>query len=116
MTTVLWIAGDAILGVLFLGSGYFLLRFIREKVPQARDISDEVILDRYAEDSKDNRIWTLPLKVRSGEAEYREFFRLYQAKLLYRIHIWLLRVDNRVFATYNRLRGKDESDTNSSVT
>jgi hypothetical protein len=115
MNSILWIFVDSLSGVLFLGTGYLLWGFLREKVPQALLIPDGVIFERYSEDVRKNKLWILPLKVFSGEIQYGEFFRQYSAKILYRIHISLLRMDNRIFATYNKVRSPGDTTEDTEV-
>ena len=104
MTSIALILADVLSGILFLASGVFLWRFVRERIPQALAIPDETILERFREDAKKNRLWTLPLKVLYEEVHFWKFLHLYRARMFYRIHIRLLRLDNRVLAKYNRLK------------
>ncbi len=116
MTSIALILADVLSGILFLASGVFLWRFVREKIPQALAIPDETILERFREDAKKNRLWTLPLKVLYEEVHFWKFLRLYRARMLYRIHIRLLRLDNRVLAKYSQLKSADEEVAEDSTT
>src|SRR3989338_2435693 len=116
MTSIALILADVFSGILFLASGVFLLRFLRERIPQALAIPDEIILERFREDAKKNRLWTLPLKVLYEEVHFWKFLRLYWARILYRIHIRLLRLDNRILAKYNRLKNEGEEEAEDSTT
>lgn len=115
MTNITLILTDVLSGILFFASGVFLWRFVREKIPQALLIPDETILERFREDAKKNRLWTLPLKVLYEEVHFWKFLRLYRARMLYRIHIRLLRLDNRVLAKYNRLKNEGEEGADDSM-
>lgn len=106
---------DAFSGILFLASGVFLWRFVRERIPAALAIPDEIVLERFREDAKKNRLWTLPLKVLYEEVHFWKFLRLYWTRMLYRVHIRLLRFDNRVLANYNRLRSAGEEASEEEV-
>ncbi|KKW18536.1 MAG: hypothetical protein A2131_00630 [Candidatus Sungbacteria bacterium GWC2_49_10] len=116
MTSIALILADVFSGILFLASGVFLWRFLRERIPQALAIPDEIILERFREDAKKNRLWTLPLKVLYEEVHFWKFLRLYWARILYRIHIRLLRLDNRILAKYNRLKNEGEEEAEDSTT
>jgi len=116
MTSIALILADVFSGILFLASGVFLWRFLRERIPQALAIPDEIILERFREDAKKNRLWTLPLKVLYEEVHFWKFLRLYWARILYRIHIRLLRLDNRILAKYNRLKNEGEKEAEDSTT
>ena len=116
MTSIALILADILSGILFLASGVFLWRFVRDRIPQALAIPDETILERFREDAKKNRLWTLPLKVLYEEVHFWKFLRLYRARMLYRIHIRLLRLDNRVLAKYNRLKSEGEEVAEDSTT
>src|SRR3989344_1122525 len=111
-----WISRRISKKILFLASGVFLWRFLRERIPQALAIPDEIILERFREDAKKNRLWTLPLKVLYEEVHFWKFLRLYWALILYRIHIRLLRLDNRILAKYNRLKNEGEKEAEDSTT
>ncbi len=116
MSQILLIAADAVSGLLFVGSGVLLWKVVRQKIPDVRRIPDEFILERYREDAKKHALWTLPLKLLYDDVEYQDFFRRYRARWWYRIHISLLRMDNRVLAKYNRLRkGDEERDESADV-
>ena len=110
MTSTIWIIADALGGILFFGSGFYLWKFLRVHMPMARGIPDELILEWFREDAKKHKLWTLPLRPLYEEVEYREFFRTYRGRLLYRLHIGLLRLDNRILAKYNQLRGVQNED------
>ena len=116
MTSIVLILADVLSGILFLASGVFLWRFVRDRIPQALAIPDETILERFREDAKKNRLWTLPLKVLYEEVHFWKFLRLYRARMLYRIHIRLLRLDNRILAKYNRLKNEGEEEAEDSTT
>lgn len=116
MTNIALILTDVLSGIVFFASGVFLWRFVRERIPQALAIPDETILERFREDAKKNRLWTLPLKVLYEEVHFWKFLRLYWARVLYRIHIRLLRLDNRVLARYNHLKSVDEEGAEDSTT
>src|SRR3989344_3537377 len=115
MTSIVLILADVLSGILFLASGVFLWRFVRDRIPQALAIPDETILERFREDAKKNRLWTLPLKVLYEEVHFWKFLRLYRARMFYRIHIRLLRLDNRVLARYNRLKSESEGGAEDST-
>ena len=115
MTSIVLILADVLSGILFLASGVFLWRFVRDRIPQALAIPDETILERFREDAKKNRLWTLPLKVLYEEVHFWKFLRLYRARMFYRIHIRLLRLDNRVLARYNRLKSESEEGAEDST-
>src|SRR3989344_8847141 len=104
MTLIIWIIADVLAGVVFVASGFYLWRFLRVHMPMAREIPDELILEWFREDAKKHKLWTLPLRPLYEKVKYREFFRTYRGRLLYRMHIGLLRLDNRIIAKYNQVR------------
>lgn len=116
MTNIALIFTDVLSGILFFVSGVFLWRFVRDRIWQALAIPDETILERFREDAKKNRLWTLPLKFLYEEVHFWKFLRLYRAKIFYRVHIWLLRLDNRVLAKYNQLKSAGEEAAEDSRT
>lgn len=104
MNSIALIAIDSLLGLLFIGSGYFLWKSLRGIIPQTLSVSDEVFMARFEEDAKHNLFWKALFRFYHGEIEYAVFFRRRLGRVLYRAHIMLLRLDNWVFAKYNRIR------------
>jgi len=104
MNSIAFIAIDSLLGLLFLASAYALWKSLRGVIPQALSVSDEAFMARFEEDAKKNLFWKALFRFYHGEIEYAVFFRRRLGRVLYRSHIMLLRLDNWVFAKYNRVR------------
>lgn len=87
---------DALLGITFLGSIFALWYKLSQKLPELIAIPDEVITSRLEEDSAKYRLFVLSIKRYWKEKKYREWFWQYLSKGFHRLHILLLRLDNRI--------------------
>lgn len=98
---------DVFLAVIFLSTAYLLWVRFAEKIPELVAIPDSVITERLREDS--TRIHRLFLHA----VQFRELYRArhYQdkfwrgvGKFIYRIHIFVLRLDNRLLQVQKRIQ------------
>ena len=90
------IAIDLIFVLIFLVGVVGLWYRITQKIPELVAIPDQVITERLHEDSAQVRLFILHLKVFYKEARYKDFFYSFAGKLLYKLHIIILRMDNAV--------------------
>ena len=91
----------AILAV--VGTGILWHR-ISHKIPELIAIPDEVIVARLNEDSARVRIFLLHFRTFWREPRYQEAFWRFCEKMLYRIHIVLMRVDNGLAVLLRKVR------------
>lgn len=95
---------DALLVVAFVGSIGVLWYRVSQKIPELVAIPDEVIVQRLHEDSARVRVFLLNLKRWWREEQYREPMWRFCEKIVYRLHILLLRVDNGMVALLKKVR------------
>lgn len=87
---------DVILGLIFISSTFALWYSVSEKLPQLIAIPDRVITERFHEDSARLRLFILNIKTWYREQQHQEaLWRIY-IKILYRLHIFLMRLDNGI--------------------
>ena len=101
------------LTAVFLASAAGLWYIISLKIPELVAVSDSVIVERLHEDSARVRIFLLHFKTFYREGRYRIWFWKFYGKVLYRVHIFLLRWDNTVVRVLQKIRvtGGAENDT-----
>lgn len=85
---------DITLLLIFLAGLGALGYKITEKIPELVAIPDQVITERLHEDSAKVRLFILHLKSFYKEARYKEVFLRIAGRALYKIHIFILRMDN----------------------
>lgn len=103
---------DFLLAIIFAASTATLWYRISGKLPELIAIPDQVITERFHEDSARLRLFVLNFKTWYKEQHYREAFWRVLVKALYKLHIFLLRLDNGIVAL---LKGLRESGKVSSV-
>lgn len=95
---------DIALGIVFFGSICMLWYRMSEKIPQVIAIPDEVITQRLHEHSARFRIFLLHAKTFYKEEYYRNLFWNFLGKILYRLHIFVLRMDNGLIRLLKKVR------------
>ena len=84
-----------------------LIFFVSRKIPQLVAISDEVIRERLAEDSARFRFIAVNLRELYRQRGYLLLFLQYFGKILHRVHILFLKIDNMVVLMLRRVREKN---------
>lgn len=95
---------DSILVIIFFGTLFALWYRISLKLPQLIAVPDEVITARFQEDSARLRLRLINLKILYNERRVEKSLWRLWGKILYRLHIILLRFDNTITASLKRLR------------
>jgi hypothetical protein len=95
---------DALLVIAFVGSAGVLWYRISQKIPELVAIPDEVIVERLHEDSARIRVFLLNLKRWWREEQYREPLWKFCEKIIYRLHILMLRADNGIVGLLKKVR------------
>ena len=95
---------DIILAILFVGSIGVVWYRISERIPELVAIPDEVIVERLHEDSARIRVFVLNLKLWWREKQYREPLWRICEKIVYRLHIFLMRADNGTVGLLKKVR------------
>lgn len=97
---------DFTLLLIFLGSLTLLWQVVSQKIPQLVAIPDHVIITRLHEDSAKYRLFLLQLKTFYIEQKYKEVFWRFAGKVLYKVHLYLLRIDNKIDLVLKKVRAK----------
>ncbi|MBI3443004.1 MAG: hypothetical protein HY007_04520 [Candidatus Sungbacteria bacterium] len=98
---------DILLGIIFVGSSFTLWYRISEKIPYVVAIHDEVITQRLHENSARFRIFLLHVKTFYKEEYYRNLFWNFLGKIVYKLHIMVLRIDNALLGFLKKIRARD---------
>lgn len=98
---------DILLGIIFVGSCFFLWYRISEKIPEVVAIHDEVITQRLHENSARLRIFLLHVKTFYKEEYYHNLFWNFLGKIFYKLHIFVLRIDNSLLGFLKKIRRRD---------
>lgn len=98
---------DAILGITFLGSLFFLWYRLSEKIPALVAVPDQVISDNFKEESAKVRLFILHLKTFYKEKHFREELLNFVYKILQRTHILLMKADNGLTRLLKSMRKAD---------
>lgn len=93
------------LALIFMSSAFALWYRVSGRLPELIAIPDQVITERLHEDSARIRLFALNFKTWYREQHYQELFWRVYAKVLYKLHIFLLRFDNTVVALLKGVRG-----------
>ncbi len=98
---------DILLGIVFVGSCFALWYRLSEKIPQVVAIHDEVITQRLHENSARLRIFLLHFKTFYKEEYYHNLFWNFLGKVCYKLHIFVLKIDNALVGFLKKLRARD---------
>lgn len=100
---------DIIFAISFVISVYLLWYRISIKIPQLIAIPDQVITERFHEDSAWLRLFILHIKLYYKEGKYKQVFWNFLGKTLYKLHLLLLRIDNNIVVFLKIIRIKSFS-------
>lgn len=95
---------NIVLAVLFLASAFALWYRLSVKIPELLAIPDHVIVERLHEDSARAQLFILHIKSYYRERQYEVTLWKVAAKLFYRFHLLLLRVDNGMVRLLKRAK------------
>ena len=95
---------DATLILISAASGITLWYRISQKIPQLVAIPDEIIIDRLHEDSARVRVFLLSFRRYWREREHHQMLLRYAEKALYKLHIFMLKADNRLVLLVKKVR------------
>jgi len=95
---------DIFLGIIFFGSCFALWYRVSEKIPHVVAIHDEVITQRLHENSARLRIFLLHFKTFYKEEYYHNLFWNFLGKVFYKLHIFILRLDNYIVLILKKIR------------
>ncbi len=97
---------DVIFAIIFLASIVTLWYRVSVKIPELVAIPDMVITERLQQDSAKMRLFLLRLKSLYHERRITETFYRFLAKILYRLHIMILRLDNSLVSYLKKMHSK----------
>lgn len=104
-----------ILAGIFMVSTYILWYSISQKIPEIVAIPDRVITERLHEESAKIRLFLLHLKSFYRTGKYKEVFWKYFSKVLYRLHIIILKIDNGIIALLKKTRVQGVAATQDTI-
>jgi len=97
---------DTIFALIFLSGITVLWYRVSLKLPELVAIPDMVITERLQQDSAKLRLFLLRLKSLYHERRIIETFYRFFAKILYRLHIVVLRLDNNLVSYLKKIHSK----------
>ena len=100
---------DITLFLLLMVSASALIFFVSRKIPELVAIPDEVIRERLGEDSARFRFITVNLREFYRQKGYLLILLQFLGKILHKIHIFFLRIDNRLVSILRRIREKNST-------
>lgn len=95
---------NLILLAIFLGSIFAVWYKISQRIPKLAMVSEEAIASYLKEESTKLHFWVVEIRSFYKEGRYKEWLRNVWAKFLYRLHIVLLKLDNKVTTVLKNLR------------
>lgn len=98
-------AVDIIFIVVFLSSISALWYLVSRRIPELNAVPDYVMSARFEEDSAKLRLFILHFKIFFREKRYKYIILNFLGKVVYKIHIFLLRFDNLVIVLLKKIRG-----------
>ncbi len=93
-----------ILLLVFFASVFLLWYRVSQKIPELIAIPDQVITERLREDSAKIRLLVIHLRTLYQEKKIQRSLWNLWGKILYRIHIWVLRLDNGIAGSLKKIR------------
>lgn len=106
---------DVILGVIFVGSSFWLWYFVSQRLPRLVSIPDHVVTERLEAHSGRFRLFLLNFRVFWQKGEHWELLRDFTVKTLHKFHIVLLRLDNGVVALQKKLKQNGNGDEDAAL-
>lgn len=95
---------DISLGIVFLASIFILWYRVSLKIPELIAVPDQVITARFQEDSARLRLFVLHIKTYYKEEKYKPVFWKFIGKMIYRLHLILLKLDNGAVSLLKKVR------------
>lgn len=95
---------DTSLALVFLGGLFLLWYRLSLKIPELVAIPDQVITERFHEDSARLRLFVLHIKTYYREEKHKLIFWKFIGKTLYKFHLLLLRVDNGTVSVLRKVK------------
>ena len=95
---------DIILIVSFLAGGFAFWYRLSLKIPELIAIPDQVITERLEEDSAGIQLFLLRIRTYYREGKHKQVFWSFLGKTFYRIHLLLMRMDNRTVVLLKKIR------------
>lgn len=103
---------DISLVLIFFASIFTLWYLVSIKIPELVAIPDQVIAERLAEDSAKFQLFILHFKSFFLEKRYKKLLLNFLEKLLYRFHIFILRLDNITVSFLKTVRENGNGNVN----
>lgn len=110
---------NIVLAIVFVGSLSLFWYKVSLKIPHLVAVPDQVITQRLQEDSARLRLFLFHLRTYYREGGHKIAFWRFAGKAVYKIHLFLLRFDNRMVAVLQKIRtrgvavnGKDNENGN----
>lgn len=97
---------NALFALIFLASIATLWYRVSIRIPELVAIPDMVITERLLQDSAKMRLFILRLKSLYHERRITESFYRFLAKIVYRLHIMILRFDNSLVSYLKKIHSK----------
>lgn len=91
-------------GIVFIGSCFMFWYCISGKIPHVVAIHDDVITQRLHEDSARFRLFLLHAKTFYKEEYYHAVFWNFLGKIFYKLHIFVLKIDNSLMMLLKKIR------------
>ncbi|MDP3710621.1 MAG: hypothetical protein Q8R29_02740 [bacterium] len=98
---------NLILLAIFLSSFFIVWCRVSQGIPRLATVSEEAIAAYLKEESSKLHFFVVEIKSFYRDKKYKEWLRVVWAKLLYRFHILLLKVDNKITTILKDLRAID---------
>ena len=93
--------------VVFVSSLFAVWHKISQRIPKLAMVSDEALTTYLREESGKLHFFIVEIKSFYKDKKYKEWLRDVSAKLLYRFHILLLRLDNKITTVLKNLRAME---------
>ena len=106
---------NLILLAIFLSSFFIVWCRVSQGIPRLATVSEEAIAAYLKEESSKLHFFVVEIKSFYRDKKYKEWLRVVWAKLLYRFHILLLKVDNKIITVLKDLRAVDTKTIESKV-
>lgn len=98
---------NLILLTVFIISFFVVWYRISQGIPKLAMVSDETITTYFREESSKLHFFIVEIKSFYRDKKYKEWLRGLGAKILYRLHILLLKSDNKITSVLKNLRAID---------
>lgn len=103
---------EILLGIIFITSAFTLWYLFSRKLPELIAIPDHIVIERIHGESTKFHLFILHFKSFFFDHGYKEFLGGILGKLLYRLHIVLMRSDNAIMGLLRRFRASQNVEDN----